>query len=159
MPYHSQNHVALLLMLLMLAGCGGTTTQPTPEPPTPSPAATDIPTISPESPTSPRPTNERLATVDHVAIRVLESFPEQLHVVATGFFPDGCTKIDQITQERRDQEIIITITTTRPQGVMCTTALVPFEEVIPLEHALIESWDEGEIVVSVNGVSEHIAPR
>ncbi|HUW67086.1 MAG TPA: hypothetical protein VMW20_03460, partial [Candidatus Nanoarchaeia archaeon] len=38
----------------------------------------------------------RNATVEEIQIMILESFPVQINVVANGYFPDRCTKIDQI---------------------------------------------------------------
>jgi len=41
------------------------------------------------------------ATVENIGIMVLESFPVQIKVNASGYLPDGCTRIDEITEEKR----------------------------------------------------------
>ncbi len=41
------------------------------------------------------------AVVESTEILVLESFPVQIHVVAKGYLPDGCTEIDRVEKKRR----------------------------------------------------------
>lgn len=49
------------------------------------------------------------ATVESIEIMVLESFPVQIKVNARGYLPDGCTKIDEITKEKKDNTFSISI--------------------------------------------------
>ena len=44
-----------------------------------------------------------LQTVESIQIMTLESFPVQIHVVAEGYLPDGCTEIDEINTEREGE--------------------------------------------------------
>ena len=90
------------------------------------------------------------AVVDSVEVQILESFPVQVHVVVKGYLPDGCTTLDQVTSRQEGNEFIVTITTQRPADAMCTAALVPYEEVVPLE---VEGLSAGQYTVTVNGVS------
>jgi inhibitor of cysteine peptidase len=91
-----------------------------------------------------------LAPVESVEIVILESFPVQVRAMVSGNLPDGCTDIDQISQQRQEDRFLISITTVRPAGMMCTEALVPYEETINLD---VEGLLAGTYVVDVNGTT------
>lgn len=113
------------------------------------PTDTPVPTRA-----EPEPTGEEVirgeAVVEEIDIQILESFPVQVHVVARGYLPDGCTQIDEIEQTRSGQTFQVTITTVRPADAACTEAIVPFEEVIALDVLGLEA---GTYSVDVNGVT------
>jgi inhibitor of cysteine peptidase len=103
---------------------------------------------------SPIPTPEPDAGkifVDSVDILMLESFPVQVNVVVKGNLSDGCTQINDIVQEREDNTFHITLATARPADQVCTQALVPFEEVVPLDVLGLEA---GTYTVDVHGVTD-----
>ena len=96
--------------------------------------------VLPETPEQPSPEEEigfvygEEAEVESLSIQLLESFPVMAEAVLTGYLLDGCVEIDEITAEREEQTFYLTITTIRPAGdVMCTEALVPFEEAVELD--------------------------
>ncbi len=89
-----------------------------------------------------------LATVEEIDILTLESFPVQIFVIASGYLPDPCTEIYQISQEREGNTFFITIKTYRSPGI-CIQVLAPFEETIPLE---VYGLPAGTYTVEVNGV-------
>ncbi|MBE0524792.1 MAG: hypothetical protein IBX40_10730 [Methanosarcinales archaeon] len=89
------------------------------------------------------------ATVEDIQIILLESFPVQINVAAKGYLPDGCTKIDQTIKNWEGNTLFVTITTKRPVDVMCTMAIVPFNEVISLD---VYGLEAGDYEVNVNGV-------
>ena len=131
--------------LLMLAACA------------PAPSAPGIgneadPTATPQGQpgdTQDRPANQ--AQVESVELLLLESFPVQVHALVKGNLADGCTEIDQI-QQTRDLDakaFTVTITTSRDPDKICTQALVPFEESIPLDARDLPA---GIYTVDVNGV-------
>ncbi len=91
----------------------------------------------------------RNATVENIQILILESFPVQINVVAKGYLPDGCTKIDQTIKNREGNTFLVTITTKRPVDAMCTMAIVPFNEVISLD---VYGLEAGDYEVNVNGL-------
>ncbi len=124
-----------LLAATLSAACGPTAT-PVPTPAEPEPAGGEV--IQGE------------AVVEEIDIQILESFPVQVHIVARGYLPDGCTEIDEIEQTRSGQTFQVTITTARPAGVACTEAIVPFEEVVALDVLGLEA---GTYTVNVNGVT------
>ena len=93
----------------------------------------------------------REAGIGSIAIQIMESMPVQVSVMAKGLFPDGCTKIDQIMQEREGTTFLVTITTARPTGAMCTQAVVPFEETFRLD---VENLPAGVYTVDVNDVTD-----
>jgi inhibitor of cysteine peptidase len=64
----------------------------------------------------------------------MESFPVQVKVNVTGNLPDGCTSIVGSKAEFIDNNtFVLSIYTERPEDLMCTMALVPFEESITLD--------------------------
>ena len=92
-----------------------------------------------------------LAVVDSIDILIMESMPVQVNVSTRGNLPDGCTKIGQTRTERDDRTFVVTLTTRRPLDAMCTQALVPYEQAVPLDVAGLPA---GVYTVTVNGVSD-----
>jgi len=90
------------------------------------------------------------AKVKSIQIVTLESFPVQIQVIAKGYLPDGCTKIDEIKNESEGNAFNITISTKRPKGAFCTQAIKNFTETIPLE---VRGLKAGNYTVNVNGVT------
>ncbi|NYT18762.1 MAG: protease inhibitor I42 family protein [Methanosarcinales archaeon] len=93
------------------------------------------------------------AVVEDIEIFLMESFPLQVSVSATGYLPDGCTFIDEDNIEvTRDGNIFdVALKTKRPADVMCTQAIVPFEVNIPLD---VYGLEAGVYTVDVNGVTD-----
>jgi inhibitor of cysteine peptidase len=73
------------------------------------------------------------AIVETIEIVFLESFPLQVHVVLKGNLPDGCMTIKETEIESDGNTFFISISTQRPVDAVCTQALVPFEESVPLD--------------------------
>lgn len=71
--------------------------------------------------------------VENIEIRILESFPVQVHAVVSGYLPDGCTTIANAGVVNEGMTFQIQLSTQRPADAICTMALVEFEEVIPLD--------------------------
>ncbi len=89
------------------------------------------------------------ANVTGVEVLVAESYPPQYFAVVSGQLPDGCTEINGSTQTTQARSIKITLTTTRPDDTMCTTAVQPFEETISIK---VDGLSAGQYAVEVNGV-------
>ncbi|NOQ15330.1 MAG: hypothetical protein GQ583_12745 [Methyloprofundus sp.] len=89
------------------------------------------------------------AHIETIEILILESFPLQIHVLAKGYFSNGCGRIDSIDTAKSANLFTVTITT-RSVGETCTQALVPFEETIPLD---VNGLKAGVYKVDVNGIS------
>jgi inhibitor of cysteine peptidase len=70
-------------------------------------------------------------------------------ILVRGNLPDGCTKLGRVEQTVEGQEIHITLYTRRSPDAMCTMALVPFEQIIPIDTSGLAA---GEYTVDVNGV-------
>jgi len=79
---------------------------------------------------------------------ILESFPVQVQVIASGNLPDPCTEIYEINQEREGNTFFVSIKTYRPPG-SCIQVLAPFEVKIPLN---VYGLTAGTYTVDVNGV-------
>ncbi|MBE2221512.1 MAG: hypothetical protein IAF02_08230 [Anaerolineae bacterium] len=140
--------VLLTTAVLFLVACGGA--EPTAEPVTVEPTqeipATFTPIPEPTALTEPL---FGLATVESVQILTLESFPVQINVQVRGVLPNGCTEIDNIITQTDGSHFDIAITTVQQPDTICTDAVVPFEEMVPLE---VEDLDAGTYTVTVNGV-------
>jgi len=91
------------------------------------------------------------AVVQSTEILVFESFPVQIHVLAKGYLPDGCTGIDRVEAKRDGNNFTVTITTKRPKDMMCTQAIVPYEEKVPLD---VYGLKAGTYDVNVNTVTD-----
>ena len=116
------------------------------------PVSSDQPTVQGTEPAGDAGAVEvGLAVVDSIDILIMESMPVQVSVVVRGNLPDGCTSIGQATTERDDKTLVVTLTTQRPVDAMCTQALVPYEQTVPLDVAGLPA---GVYTVTVNGVSD-----
>ena len=89
------------------------------------------------------------ATVESIEVVVLESFPVQINVNASGYLPDSCTKIHTITKEKQGNIFLVAIKTVRPADAVCAQVIVPFQEVISLD---VYGLKAGIYNVNVNGV-------
>jgi inhibitor of cysteine peptidase len=80
------------------------------------------------------------AVVETLEVLLIETLPADATVNITGYLPDGCTKLDEITVERQEDEFILSLITRTPAGdVVCTQALVPFEESVDLDILGLEA--------------------
>lgn len=112
-----------------------------------APISSDDPTTEPE------PMGDVItgtALIDTVDLLLLESFPLQMTAHITGNYQDGCTSLGEVKQERVDNLITLSVETVRPVDMMCTQALVPFEENIPVD---IYGLPAGEYTINVNGIT------
>jgi inhibitor of cysteine peptidase len=91
------------------------------------------------APLPPKPDGDGAASgqayVEDLSLMMLESFPVQVRAQISGQLSDGCTEIKEITTtfDEGAQTFTIRIETERDAGMMCTQALVPFEETVDLE--------------------------
>ena len=138
----------IIISLIMLSGC----TQ------APGPAKDSATESESESDTQDNKSESKdgdyiygTAVVESTEILVLASFPVQIHVVAKGYLPDGCTDIDRAVAKRDSNTFTVTITTKRPKDMMCTEAIVPYEKVVPLD---VYGLKAGTYDVNVNSVTD-----
>ncbi len=89
------------------------------------------------------------AVVEDVEILFLESFPLGVYAVASGYLPDPCTEIDEISVERKRNHFEVLITTLREAEVMCAQVLEVFKQNIPLD---VYGLPAGDYTVTVNGI-------
>ncbi len=94
------------------------------------------------------------AVVENIEILTLESFPVRINVITKGYLPDGCTEIGDITKSKDGNTFVVNIETIRPADVMCTQAIVPYEEVIPLDVYGIKAGTYSVVVNDVRGSFE-----
>ncbi len=86
------------------------------------------------------------------AVRLLpEGLPDGPYTLEIqGHLRDGCTTVDSVAQTVEPGRILVTVSTARPQGALCTEALVPFTHTLPLDVAGLQP---GESVIDVQGVT------
>ena len=89
-----------------------------------------------------------LAPVEEIEIVILESFPVQVQVIASGNLPDPCTEISEVLQEREGNTFFVSIKTYRSLDP-CIQIIVPFEVKIPLN---VYGLPAGTYTVDINGV-------
>lgn len=144
-----KQNAQLYLMLCLVATLIACTPITAPSGSTPSGPTVGATTPS-DAPAAEIP-GENLALVDTIEIRILKSDPVQVEVVARGNLPDGCTQLVDAEITLDGPAFHVTLPTQRPADAICTQALVPFEQVIPLDVA---DAAPGEYTVDVNGVTE-----
>lgn len=93
------------------------------------------------------------ASVSEVSVVLRETFPVEVDVIVKGDLPDGCTEISpDVKQSLVANTFNVELNTRKLKDseVVCTQALVPFEETVSLENVL--GISAGNYVVNVNGV-------
>lgn len=123
-----------LLLALVLVGCRGRSTS-TPPPDDGTPPGDQIVTGE--------------AAVESVDVLILESFPVQVQIEATGNLPDSCTALLPPQVERNGSTFVVTLTTQTNLTGPCTQALMPFTQTITLDVAGLSA---GDYTVNVNGI-------
>ena len=136
--------ILIVLFMLALSACGGDTE-------TPEATAAIIPTAT----TIPAPTALTeplfgLATVESVEVQIAEStFPVQVSLRVRGVLANSCTEIDTIIAQQNGSTFDVAITTVQQPDQVCTQAVVPFEEIVPLD---VEGLSAGTYTVDVNSI-------
>lgn len=91
------------------------------------------------------------ANVESIQVLVLESFPVQVNVIASGELPNGCTSLNEPAPRQEGNTFVVNLTTTRLEDEVCTEAVVPYDKVIPLD---VQGLEAGTYTVAVNGVTD-----
>lgn len=95
------------------------------------------------------------AAVETVDLLTDPSDPSKAQVVARGYLPDGCTRIDRVQANpgRGNLLVSVTITTLRPADLACIQVIEPFERRIAVD---IANPADGSHVVEINGVAHSV---
>jgi hypothetical protein len=140
--------LSFMLLIGMLAACSPDEETAAPSP-TPTPGETQVEETPPgEEVPDEDVTNQ--AVIDSVEILLMESMPVQVTVEITGTLSNGCLFIDTVETTRAGMTFTINIITGREPQDVCTEALVPFTERVPLDVLGLEA---GTYTVEVNGRS------
>lgn len=131
----------LSLLAVTLIACNNATPTPFPTETAPEPTNTAEPEADVEE-TAPEPTLGT-AVVDSVTVDLANN-----SVTVMGNLPDGCTTIHESAQTVDGNTIRIELSTTRPADTVCTDALVPYTEEIPIDTS---NLGDGSYSVEVNG--------
>ena len=88
---------------------------------------------------------------EKVEVIVTDSSPVQVFLKISGEFANGCAFFQQINQILKNNKFEITLhlgPNPSPPDLICTTALVPYEKIVPLE---VYGLPAGTYEYSVNG--------
>ncbi|NLF65205.1 MAG: hypothetical protein GX579_11470, partial [Chloroflexi bacterium] len=134
----------LLPVLLLIAGCSllEQTVEPTPTAP-----AED----TPEATAVVEDIEPREVEIESVEILLLESFPVQVNVIVSGNLPNACWTLNEPRPRREGNTFIVSLIASRLPDEVCTEALVPFDQVIPLD---VVGLPAGTYSVTVNGTTD-----
>jgi hypothetical protein len=75
-------------------------------------------------------------------------FEGETHVDIIGTLPDSCTEIDDIDHDYADGTVRVTITTSRPEGLVCSQVIKPFKETIQVETGNLYPGNTYTVVVN-----------
>jgi inhibitor of cysteine peptidase len=89
------------------------------------------------------------ALVEDVSIVFLESFPLQVRAAVSGYLPNPCSWVDQVTVDRVGQQFNVSILRGSNAGEICIQVEEAFEESIPLD---VYGLPAGDYTIDVNGV-------
>ena len=92
-----------------------------------------------------------MARVERVDVMILESFPVQIHVKATGYLPDACYSLGEAQTELNGMTFTVVLPAEVTQDEGCAGREQPFSVGIPLDVLGLRA---GVYTVLVNGVSE-----
>lgn len=93
--------------------------------------------------------NQGIASVDHVDVMILESFPVQINALVRGNLADGCVALDDTSVRRENNTFYVDFLTSRT-GDMCIQALVPFEKTVSIP---VSGLMAGTYTISVVGTT------
>ena len=85
--------------------------------------------------------------IDSIIIEASGGFPVEQIVVIRGNLPNGCAQLNTPAQIREGNVFYVTMSM-RSEGDICTEALVPYEEQIPLQTYNLPA---GVYIVNING--------
>ncbi|MCK5877744.1 MAG: hypothetical protein KAG43_08915 [Candidatus Marithrix sp.] len=91
-------------------------------------------------------TNPNEVLVEDIGILMTELFPIEVNIIATGKLPNGCTTIDQITEDKKGDTLILKIIA-KPKKPCSNQAQPNFAEVIPLD---VDGLTSGLYKIQVN---------
>lgn len=131
------------------------TPMPAAEKPTPTPEAAPVRGPLPAKPAIGENMGQGMAYVD--AVTVLPGTPKgtaKLRVL--GNLADGCTELAGHDSTVTEDQLAVTLYTSRDPNLMCTQALVPFDTVLTVDlpdvPQALAALSAGTLAVSVNGV-------
>jgi hypothetical protein len=92
----------------------------------------------------------RPAPVESIVVRAPASGEVTASLTVSGYLPDGCSTLGDVSQRIEGRRILVSISMVRPRDAICTQAIVPYTERVTLDLAGLSA---GDYVVDVNGVT------
>ena len=89
--------------------------------------------------------------IDQVNFSPPIPFEGQTYIDIMGTLSDGCTEIEEIDHAYQDGTVRVTITTSRPESMVCAQVITPFKETIRVETGNL--YPGNTYTVVVNGKS------
>jgi putative hemolysin len=103
------------------------------------------PALEPSSSENP-PQEGTDVTINEIHTNVMESFPVQVSVTVRGDLADGCVTLNELIPVAIDGGWEIKVDSSRDADAICTEALVPFEQNVPLD---VEGLPAGTYTVTL----------
>ncbi len=98
-----------------------------------------------------RASEAQQAFIDEIEVKILESFPIQIHVAVSGFLATPCHHLGPINKRYANNRFEIAVNMTPPQpDTACITVVEPFQITIPLD---VYGLPAGTYQVSMNDKS------
>jgi hypothetical protein len=88
-------------------------------------------------------------SIDHVEVRLAESYPVQVFIDVVGYLPDPCWEAQEPVVEQEGNRFEIEIVAERKADEVCPQVIEDYETSIALG-----TMDPGDYAVSVNGVEQ-----
>ena len=100
------------------------------------------------------PAGAEVLMVESFDVIVRESFPPQITVTVSGYWPNGCSFPVQTNVLREGSTVFIHIFRIAPPDVMCAQVLQAHAEDIPITEAFMDgdAFRSGTYDIDINGV-------
>jgi hypothetical protein len=133
------------------------------EDPTPTPEEAPVRSLLPPKPVVEDGMIQGMAYVDVVTV-LADAAAGTISLRVVGNLADGCTELAGHESAVTDDQLDVTLYTSRDPNLMCTQALVPFDTALTVDlpdaPKTAAALDAGTLTVSVNGVlAESATPR
>lgn len=91
--------------------------------------------------------------IESAQILVAESFPVQVSAQIKGTFPDACTGVGNIEQEREGETIFVRVGSVRPKDALCAQVITPFDYSVSID---VLNLPKGQYTIDVNGIKSKL---
>lgn len=97
------------------------------------------------------------AVYDTVHIRQVAGEPNesQIEVLVKGSFPDSCTELNAVEQDRAEHILTVDLQMRKPRGTVCASVMRPYRYYLILDGR----YDDGNYTLKLNGRAHNFVLR